>query len=112
MTKKINLIELTAETGLIKNGAKKPADYAAYCLDQPEIDPVIIKTMDDTPENRTQACKWLAQKKNTCKAVRGNAGSFYAITAYAIEYYTADEDGDYIDGSDYDTAEDDRPEVE
>lgn len=106
MAKKINLIELTAETGLIKNGAKQPKAYAAFCLNQSDVDPVVIKTMDDTPENRMQADKWLAKKKNTCEVVSGNAGRFYVITAYAIEYYTADEDREQIDGSDYVPAED------
>ena len=106
----INLVHFTAETGLIKAGAKKPEDlydFAAMNDGAPEYD-----TMDDTPENREKARKWLAGKRNSCRRVSGFVGSFYAVEAFAIGYCTVDEDGDYISGGDFDPAEDEVTEDE
>ena len=106
----INLVRFTAETGLIKAGAKKPEDlydFAAMNDGAPEYD-----RLDDTPENREKAKKWLSGKRNTCRRVSGFAGSFYMVEAFAIEYCTVDEDGDYISGGDFDPAEDEVTEDE
>lgn len=107
----INLVRMTAETGLIKAGAKRPKNLFDFASSEDGY-PETIDTMDDTPENREKAKKWLAGKRNSCRRVSGFAGSFCTVEAYGVEYVTVDEDGDYISGGDMDCAEDEVSEDE
>lgn len=56
-------------------------------------------------EEKEEALKELS--KYRCTYHKGNT---YDIEEYALEYYTEDEDGEFIEGSDYDFAEDDENE--
>ena len=47
-------------------------------------------------------------KRNTCKEVNGFAGLSYQVEAYGIEYFEVDEDGEFVEGSDFDGAEDEK----
>lgn len=100
---KIRLLEMNAETGLIKNGAKKPANLFDYALN---TEPTEIKKLELNDDNLKEARKWLSSKKNTCERTEGYSGAYYKVTAYAIEYLEENEDGDFVDGSDYDSADD------
>ena len=99
----LNLVEFSGEEN------KRPENLFNAVADCPN--PIVHETMEDTPENRQKAQKWLAGKKNTCSKMRGTVGSYYLITAYAIEYFMADEEGEWIAGSDYDPAEDEEEEA-
>ena len=102
---RIRLEKFSVQTGLIKAGARRPDNLFNFALAN-DTDPEIIKEMDLTPENREAAQKWLANQRNTCEKISGFAGSFYQIEAYGIEYFEADEDGEFVEGSDYEPAED------
>lgn len=100
----IRLLEMKAETGLIRYGAKKPTNFFHYAMD--DENPTEIKKMELNDNNLEEARKWLSSKKNTCERTEGYSGAYYTVTAYAIEYLEENEDGDFVDGSDYDSAED------
>lgn len=104
----IRLLEMNAETGSIKSGAKKPTNLFDYALDCAfnGTEPTEIKKMELNDDNLNEARKWLSSKKNTCERVEGYSGAFYRVTAYAIEYLEENEDGDFVAGFDYDSAED------
>lgn len=102
---RIRLVKMDAETGLINAGAKKPEDLFSFALENC-TEPELVADMEKTAENVKTAYSWIAGVKNSCAEKSGTAGRYYEITAYAIEYYIADADGDFIDGSDYVPAED------
>ena len=52
-------------------------------------------------EQKEEARKELAKYKSEYRELR----EAYDVTEYALEYCTVDEDGDFVDGSDYDMAE-------
>ena len=110
MTKKIRLLKLTAEKQIVKGRASRPGNYFMFCLEN-DTNPEIIKEMDDTPENRNYAIEWLNTKRSTCKLTEGFSTNYYSLTAYAIEYFEVDEDDNFVNGSDYDAADDERYEV-
>ena len=104
---RIRLVKLCAETGLIKGGARRPENLFDYALEK-DGDQMTIEEMELTPDNKAKAVEWLAQKRNTCERIQGFAGAFYRVEAYGIEYFEVDEDGDFIEGSDYDGAADEK----
>ena len=97
MKKALRLLKLNCEA------KTAPADIARYAIDN-DMDATIVKVMDDTPENRELALRWLENRRqyNSCRKLATYAGSVYVIEAYAVEYYTADDDGELIEGSDFD----------
>ena len=96
--KRIKMVEFRAEA------KKRPADLFDYAF-QNDSDPVVHDDLEATPENIEKAKAWLAGKRSSAVYRHGWAMNFYYITVYAIEYYTADDDGEFIEGSDYDSAE-------
>ena len=104
---RIRLERFFADTGLIKAGAKRPDNLFNFALAN-DIDSEIIEEMELTPENKEKAIRWLRTKRNTCKEVNGFAGSFYQVEAYGIEYFEVDENGEFVEGSDFDGAKDER----
>lgn len=102
--KKISLVHFSAEKRV---GSKeiKNFSYFQYAMIN-DGDPEIIKEMERTPENIMEAKAWLDGKKNTKTLVHGFAKDFYMIDAYGIEYWEEDEEGNYVDGGDYDCADD------
>lgn len=95
---RIRMIELKAEA------KKRPADLFDYAIDN-DSDPVIIEDMEETPESIKKAKEWLKTKKSTAVRRPGWAHSFYDITVYAVEHYIADDNGEFTEGSNYDTAD-------
>ena len=98
MMKRLSMIKLEAET------RKLPDDLFDYAMDNDSA-PTVIEDVEATPENIARAKAWLATKKSSAEYWRGYALNFYMVTVYAIEYYTADADGEFLEGSDYDIAE-------
>lgn len=99
----IRLLEVNAEITL-KAGLQL-VDLFNYAIDN-DTSPTEIKKMELNDVNLKVAKEWLSNKKNTRERTEGYSGAYYKITAYAIEYFMEDEDGNFIDGSDYDSAED------
>ena len=89
MKKKIRTIILVA------NAATKPENLFSYCLEH-DSDPLVETDLDMSPETLKAAQDWLRDKRSYYR--RGRA------VVWAVEYYTANDDGDFIDGSDFDTA--------
>lgn len=102
--KKISLIHFSAEKKLNSKN-DKDLDYFNYAMVN-DGDPEVIKEMELIPENLAEAKAWLAGKKNTKTLVHGFAMDFYMIDAYGIEYWEEDEEGNYVDGGNYDCADD------
>ena len=92
------ILKLTAQTGLIKGGAKKPENLVKYAIEH-DTDPEEIELF----RNKQAALKAFEQYKgnDVCEVIQGFAGAFYQVTAYVVEEYEADEDGEFIEGSDY-----------
>ena len=95
--KKINLLKIEAEARTL------PENIGSYCLASGTQE--IVESVEENQDTRASAEKWVKAHKNT--AARGNG--VYLLTAYAAEYYTADADGEFMDGSDYDLSDDLRP---
>lgn len=97
MKKTLRLLKLSCEAKTM------PEDIARYAIEN-DTDAIVVKTMDDTPENRQLAKRWLENRRpyNECRKLATYAGCVYVIEAYAVEYYTADDDGELVEGSDFD----------
>ncbi len=96
---KYDLIEITRETKRIP----KRGTLLDVCLDSSDIEPSVICSFLTLDE----AQKELSKYKSKVEYMRGFHVGFYYTTAYAIECYEADEDGEFINGSDYWEAEED-----
>lgn len=57
--------------------------------------------------NEEEALQELKKYKSKCEYMRGFHGGFYYLTAYAVEAYEAEENGDFLDGSDFYPSEED-----
>lgn len=70
-----------------------------YCMDSYEdCSSEELMKWDDTDENRIAARKELAKHENEAYEV----GRYILCTAYVLEFYKADDDGEFSSGSDYD----------
>lgn len=98
---KYELKRFSAQTGLIKAGAKKPESLFEFTLEN-DADAETIKVF----ENKTDALSALALYQNICEKVQGFAGSFYQITAYGVEENEYDEDDEWIGGGNMWSADD------
>lgn len=96
--KRVRMIEFRAEA------KKLPESLFDYAVEN-DSNPIVHSDVEATEENVDKAKAWLASKKSTAEYWSGYAMGFYSVTVYAIEYYTADEDGEFIEGSDFDEAE-------
>lgn len=92
------LKKFAAQTALIRYGASAPKDYISYAIEN-DTDAEELATFRTEKEAR-EALKLYAGQGG-CVKRDGASGSFYEATAYAIERYEADEDGELIEGSDY-----------
>ena len=69
-----------------------------------------LVSLDPSPESirffdsLEEAKETLKKYENTCQETRGNVGIYYLVTVFAIEVYSVDEDGDFLEGSDYEIA--------
>lgn len=98
---KYELKKYSAQTGLIKAGAKKPDDYFRFANEN-DTDAETIKEF----KTKEEALSALALYTNVCNKVEGFAGSFYEVIAYAVEKNEYDEEGEWIDGGDMWSADD------
>lgn len=96
----IRLMHYQKDTGLIKSGAKAPSNYFDFAFDDSSPEEIKKYSIDE----KEQALADLAKYTSTCEVMEGFAGSYYSVNAYALEFYEEDEDGDYIDGSDFEPA--------
>lgn len=88
---KYDIIELSLET---KN-RNIPEDVERYCLDR--IDDCYVAVLA-TAYDKEDARAKLKEYKNETKEV----GKVTLVTTHVIEIYEAGEDGEFIEGSDYD----------
>lgn len=95
--KKYDLMQYETESDTV------PDDFFNYASNK-ATDPLLIESFG----NLDDAKKALENYKSTCERTQGYHGSFYTVTAYAVEIYKADEDGEFIEGSDFEPAEEDR----
>lgn len=92
------LKKFTAQTGLIRYGASAPKDYISYAIET-DTDAEELATFHTEKEAREALKRYDGQ--GGCIRREGINGGFYEATAYAVECYEADEDGEFIEGSDY-----------
>lgn len=90
---KYELKKFSAQTGLIKTGAKKPESFWEFASSK-DTDPELIKVF----ESKTDGLSALAFYQNICEKVEGFAGSFYQVTAYGLEENEYDDDDEWIGG--------------
>ena len=88
---KYDIIELSLET----KERDIPEDIERYCLDR--IDDCYIAVMA-TAYTKEDARAKLKEYRNEIKEV----GKVTLATTHVIEIYEADEDGEFVEGSDYD----------
>jgi len=93
----IGLIKLTLETG----GTLEEvcADIPQYCMDEYDLcGSEELMRWDDTEENRIIAREELAKHENEAHEV----GKCVLATAHVLEFYKADDNGEFVESSDYD----------
>lgn len=88
----------TAQTGLIECGARAPKDYFSFVFEN-DPSPEKLATFN-TEEEALEALK-LYNGQGGCVRCEGFSGSFYEVTVYAVECYEVDEEGEFVEGSDY-----------
>lgn len=98
---KIALKEYSVEIKTSEYDKLDKSEIINIALD--DVEPEEIKTWDI--EDKEEAIAELAKYKCKSKRYDGNVFPYYLVTVYALEYYTANEDGEFISGSDMDTAE-------
>ena len=97
MKKMIGLVKLGLETG--KSLEEVSADIQNFCMDNYEMcSSETLMTWEDTKMNRTLARLELAAHESEAHEV----GRYVLATAYVLEFYQADDNGEFISGSDYD----------
>jgi len=97
MKNMIALVKLELETRGDLDEIKK--DIPGTCIDN--LDRCNIETLqtwEDTSMNRVKAKAELVNCKNEAYEVGRNI----LLTGYVLEYYKADDNGEFVDGSDYD----------
>ena len=94
----IELVKLIFETDT--PAEEVPEDRARFCTDNLSLcDIECVDRWDDTPENRELAKAELKKHEPTVEPSRYYQSK---VTAYVLEFYMADEDGNFVEGSDYD----------
>ena len=93
----IALLKLELETRGNIEDVKK--DIPGTCVDNLDrCNTTTLKTWEDTSMNRVKAKAELVNHENEAYEVGRNI----LLTGYVLEYYRADENGEFVDGSDYD----------
>lgn len=89
----IALVKLTVET----KDREFPKDLVRYCFDN-EASEEGMETWVDSAVGKAMAYGKLADCENTVS----DMGNYRLVEAYALEFYMADDNGDFVSGSDYD----------
>lgn len=82
---------------------KRPRKGDLFNIACNDLDPETIKSF----KTRKEALEALKEYKSSARFMQGFASYYYIVDAYAVESYEADADGELIEGSDYDPAEED-----
>ena len=93
-----DLKKFTAETGLIRCGARAPKDCITFALEN-DPDPEKLATFNTEEEAREALKRY--NGKGGCVRCEGFCGGFYKATAYLVECYEVDEEGEFVNESDY-----------
>ena len=94
----IELVKLIFDTDT--PAEEVPEDRARFCTDNLSLCSFeLVDRWDDTPENRELAKAELKKYEPTVEPSRYFQSK---VTAYVLEFYKADEDGNFVEGSDFD----------
>ena len=94
----IELVKLIFDTDT--PAEEVPEDRARFCIDNLSLcNFELVDRWDDTPENREIAKAELKKYEPTVEPSRYFQSK---VTAYVLEFYKADEDGNFVEGSDFD----------
>lgn len=95
MKNKINVLKLRMETR-----ESNIENIPSFCLDNyGDCTTETLMTLDNTQENRDHIKSDVLPKyENTID----DYGRLRVVTAYVMEYFEADEDGEFVSGSDFD----------
>lgn len=86
-----DLVKMSAET------KKRPEPGTLFDIAMSDVSPEVMETFED----RESALEALKAYKSHATDMSG----YWLTEAYAVESYEVDEDGEFVAGSDYDTAE-------
>ena len=100
---KANRIELKKYTAESKLNAKEPENVIDLLLECSSPELIDSFGIEQEEEARAALAKYPAC---TCEKVGTYAGYVWRMEGYALEYFETDEDGDFIEGSDFVFADD------